>query len=257
MYPLKSFNNQQRNDVRIIRTQSMSLSAVNPNQDITVSFPEPFVHVSPDQNPTISLQVISGDGNVYSSHIVQVNKSSLTFSIYPAVLYAPKYRFYKFIFTRTAGTNAGTLTNVINLGRIRFYSSPNIMVDINPSFVTSIRSSAQAADKVYNLTEPLNYSIGWVNSVALGPIDVSIKLDVAVSISAYEFISPNVNVRSLPYNSQPGSWTLSYSLDDITYTELHRVDKFCYPVKQNTARSMFHLPVSQPSAVDVTILASL
>lgn len=260
MYQIKSFNNvvKSEEDVKTIRTQVITVENINYLQQTTVFFPVPFTDADVGTNPIVSIAVQSDD--IYSCNIDTVTKSSVTFSLFPVILYAVRYRYFKFTFFKTAGANLGQAINTINLGRIRFYTDVNREITIDPLTISSSR--ILSSDPPQNLFEPTgNPNLMWVsfttplNGVAL---NIVIRFLEPVSICSYEFITTNSAVKTIGPQCVPGSWNLQASNDEISYTLIHSVDKFAINTKISAARNMFQLPLLQPSApISCQVIASL
>jgi hypothetical protein len=209
--------------------------------------------------PNALITVQSGDGTIYATNIMFLNRFSLTFNIYPIYTPAPKYKFFKIQFLKTiAMIDSPTADTKMGLGRIRMYNGAGNNIPLLPIMV----SIGQPDDPNFNSGQLVTVSSdplqGFVYSAGDFGAFVKVSFAQPTSVSHYEFINlAYPNIQACQHNTQPSSWRVSASVDGISYSVIHNVDRWRTTIDCSQSSSMFQLPCPASTAtVDIHILAS-
>jgi hypothetical protein len=256
MFAIKSFDFYEKR-MNIPNLQTLWMTGISPLPHIqnTMFFKKSFSGSLP--NALITVQ--SGDGTIYATNIVFLNRFSITFNLYPVYTPAPKYKFFKIQFLKTIAMNDIQAADTkMGLGRLRLYNGAGNNIPLLPSMI----SVGQPDDPTFNsaslvnvTSDPLQAFVYYVGDFASF---VKISFPQPTSVSHYEFINlAYPNTQACLHNTQPSSWKISASVDGISYSIIHSVDRWRTTIDCSQSSSMFQLPCPPSTAtVDIHILAS-
>lgn len=258
MFPIKSFGYSDSRSINTTVFQQLLIPSVNAQPGLvqTINWKTPFT----GNVPTVIITVQSSDGTLYSSTIVSLSRFFLTYTVFPVYISYPKYRYYRFAFTKTISTNFDVLNPKLAIGRLKLYNHTNRQISATTFAISSNQPPILPGD-VQSLVNPLpDVTLSFVANIpsSTDPLQINVTFAVPTSVSAYEIISQTYpNNTTCLFSNQPSSWNVLASNDNSTFFQIQAIDRFHTVATCSESISSFQLPPPTSfNPVDIHIIGT-